>query len=193
MRIRRCSGLSTRNRPPKDQNACPPSEASGSWSTRMTRRPASASLAVATRPARPPPTTMTSATASGAPMIRGTLPEISRPGRGGRWTSMTTFTALPTGEPDAGAGVVDRAVADAGGGFPGPRRRRAAAPGDELLLLGYDPFAVASPYAGRGPVYVHAGPCPAHVDDGELPPAGAGRSPLSGRGHAAARPSGWPR
>ena len=33
MRSRRCSGLSTRNRPPNDQNAWPPSEASGSWST----------------------------------------------------------------------------------------------------------------------------------------------------------------
>ena len=33
MRRRRCSGLSTRNSPPKDQNAWPPSDASGSWST----------------------------------------------------------------------------------------------------------------------------------------------------------------
>jgi hypothetical protein len=99
---------------------------------------------------------------------------------------MTTFTALPTGEPDAGAGVVDRVVADTGGGFPCRRCLRDAAPGDELLLLGYDPFAVASPYAGRGPVYVHAGPCPAHVDDGELPPAVAARSLLSVRGYDAA-------
>src|SRR5689334_16342700 len=61
MRSRRCSGLSTRNSPPNDQNAWPPSDASGSWSTSSTRRPASASSAVATRPANPPPTTMTSA------------------------------------------------------------------------------------------------------------------------------------
>ncbi len=67
MRIRRCSGESTRNRPPKDQNAWPPSDASGSWSTRSTRRPASASSAVATRPARPAPTTITSASVIGAP------------------------------------------------------------------------------------------------------------------------------
>ena len=33
IRSRRCSGLSTRNSPPNDQNACPPSDASGSWST----------------------------------------------------------------------------------------------------------------------------------------------------------------
>ena len=56
-------GCSTRNRPPKDQNAWPPSEDSGSWSTTMTRRPASASSAAATRPARPAPTTTTSASA----------------------------------------------------------------------------------------------------------------------------------
>src|SRR4051794_28018992 len=66
MRIRRCSGLSTRNRPPKDQNAWPPKEASGSWSSSRTRRPASASSAVATRPASPAPTTITSASVIGA-------------------------------------------------------------------------------------------------------------------------------
>src|SRR4051812_20960667 len=59
--MRRCSGLSTNISPPSDQNACPPKLASGSWSSRMTRRPASASSAVAARPASPAPTTMTSA------------------------------------------------------------------------------------------------------------------------------------
>src|SRR5205823_10171232 len=39
----------------------PPSHGSGSWSSRITRRPASASSAVATSPARPPPTTITAA------------------------------------------------------------------------------------------------------------------------------------
>ena len=99
---------------------------------------------------------------------------------------MTTFTALPTGEPDAALGAVDRVVADAATGYPCRRCLRDAAPGDELLLLGYDPFAVASPYAGRGPVYVHAGPCPPHRDDGELPPAVAARGLLSVRGYDAA-------
>ena len=58
---RRCSGELTRKRPPKDQNACPPSEASGSCSRRTTRRPASTSSAAATSPARPAPTMITSA------------------------------------------------------------------------------------------------------------------------------------
>ena len=39
IRSRRCSGESTRKRPPKDQWACPPSDCSGSWSSRMTLRP----------------------------------------------------------------------------------------------------------------------------------------------------------
>src|SRR3954471_8851400 len=59
--MRRCSGLSTNISPPSDQNACPPKLASGSWSSRITRRPASASSAVATRPASPAPTTTASA------------------------------------------------------------------------------------------------------------------------------------
>src|SRR5215211_2589233 len=59
--MRRCSGLSTNITPPSDQNAWPPRLASGSWSSRITRRPASASSAVATRPASPAPTTITSA------------------------------------------------------------------------------------------------------------------------------------
>src|SRR3954451_15120499 len=63
--MRRCSGLSTNISPPSDQNAWPPKLASGSWSRRITRRPASASSAVATRPASPAPTTMTSASIPG--------------------------------------------------------------------------------------------------------------------------------
>ena len=64
MPIRRCSGLSTRNNPPSDQNAWPPMLCSGSWSSSNTFLPASASSAVATRPASPAPTTMTSASMS---------------------------------------------------------------------------------------------------------------------------------
>ena len=58
MRMRRCSGLSTNISPPSDHHAWPPRHASGSWSSRITRRPASASSAVATSPASPPPTTI---------------------------------------------------------------------------------------------------------------------------------------
>src|SRR3954469_25858933 len=67
--MRRCSGLFTSMSPPSDQNAWPPKEASGSWSTRITRRPASASSAVATRPASPAPATMTSASIRGGGLL----------------------------------------------------------------------------------------------------------------------------
>src|SRR3954453_24194988 len=87
-RSRRCSGESTRNSPPKDHHACPPREASGSWSTRTTRLPASASSAVATSPASPAPTTTTSVsvvtagTLAGAaalpPSPRGATPPAQR-------------------------------------------------------------------------------------------------------------------
>src|SRR5215218_4278692 len=52
-------------RPPSVQNAWTPRLASGCWSSRITRRPASASSAVATRPVSPAPTTMTSVSIRG--------------------------------------------------------------------------------------------------------------------------------
>src|SRR3954468_6498865 len=89
-RSRRCSGESTRNSPPKDHHACPPREASGSWSTRTTRFPASASSAVATSPASPAPTTTTSVsvlttgtlvgTPARPPSPWGAIPPARRPG-----------------------------------------------------------------------------------------------------------------
>ena len=60
MPIRRCSGLSTKNSPPRLQKAWPPSDCSGSCSSSSTRLPASATSAAAARPARPAPTTITS-------------------------------------------------------------------------------------------------------------------------------------
>ena len=55
------------------------SDASGSWSTRITWRPASASSAVATRPARPAPITMTSALSLG--VAHGATPCHTATGR----------------------------------------------------------------------------------------------------------------
>ncbi len=66
---RRCSGESTRKRPPKDQNACPPRLAAFSWSTRATLRPRLVSSWAATRPASPAPTTMTSASMATVPSL----------------------------------------------------------------------------------------------------------------------------
>jgi hypothetical protein len=35
-----------------------------------------------------------------------------------------------------------------------------------MVLLGYDPFLGASPYAGRGPIYVHEHDCAPFTGDG---------------------------
>ena len=68
---------------------------------------------------------------------------------------MTPFViqALPAGEVDAEPPTAVRR--DAEGGEPCRRCLRRAEPGEPLLLLGYDPFTVRSPYAGEGPVFVH--------------------------------------
>ncbi len=61
MRMRRCSGLSTRKSPPSDQNAWPPRALAPSCSTTITRLPRAASSSAATSPASPAPTTTASA------------------------------------------------------------------------------------------------------------------------------------
>lgn len=75
--------------------------------------------------------------------------------------------ALPAGEPDSRALVGRQVIADA----PYPCRRclSNAVVGDRLQLLPYDPFTVESPYAGDGPVFVHADGCQSsHLAPGEL-------------------------
>jgi len=64
---------------------------------------------------------------------------------------------LPAGEVDTNAGTARRQLADG----PQPCRRclRNAEVGDPLVLASYDPFTRRSPYAGEGPVFVHANGC----------------------------------
>src|SRR5208283_5221481 len=59
---RRCSGLSTKNSPPNDQKACPPTLALFSWSRISTRRPCPTNSHAATKPDRPAPTMIASTT-----------------------------------------------------------------------------------------------------------------------------------
>jgi Protein of unknown function (DUF1203) len=59
-----------------------------------------------------------------------------------------------------------RVVADAPNAFPCRRCLRDAEPGDAMLLVGYDPFLGTSPYAGRGPIYVHERDCTPFAGDG---------------------------
>src|SRR5699024_7718022 len=58
--ILRCSGESTKNNPPNDHHACPPRDASGSWSNNKTFLFEAAISVVVTSPARPAPTTIAS-------------------------------------------------------------------------------------------------------------------------------------
>jgi len=72
---------------------------------------------------------------------------------------MSTFILhpLPAGEVDTSAPVTVRKTAS--DREPCRRCLRDAAPGERLALTAYDPFLVRSPYAGDGPVFVHADGC----------------------------------
>ena len=70
---------------------------------------------------------------------------------------MFTITPLPAGEVDTDAPVTRHRLAT--DREPCRRCLRDAEPGDELALAAYDPFTVRSPYAGEGPVFVHADGC----------------------------------
>ena len=72
---------------------------------------------------------------------------------------MSTFAIhpLPAGEVDTRAPSARTRAADG----PSPCRRclRNAEVGERLVLASYDPFTQRSPYAGEGPVFVHADGC----------------------------------
>jgi hypothetical protein len=63
------------------------------------------------------------------------------------------------------AGAV-RVVADKPSSFPCRRCLQDAEPGEAMLLLSYEPFLGASPYAGPGPIYVHEHDCTPFAGDG---------------------------
>ena len=54
-------------------------------------------------------------------------------------------------------------------------------PGEQAVLVSYDPFRVASPYRGASPVFVHAEPCEVYV--GQAVPEQQRRRLLSVRGY----------
>jgi uncharacterized protein DUF1203 len=54
-------------------------------------------------------------------------------------------------------------------------------PGEEAILVSYDPFRVDSPYRGASPVFVHAEPCPRY--EGSDVPAQQRRRLLSARSY----------
>ena len=76
--------------------------------------------------------------------------------------------ALPGGEPEPHPAQTV-VVADGPHSFPCRRCMSDAEPGERLLLLPYDPFLVASPYTGAGPIFVHADGCEPFRENGEVP------------------------
>jgi hypothetical protein len=76
--------------------------------------------------------------------------------------------AMPAGDADSCASAGRAVVAE--GREPCRRCLRNATPGESLLLLPYDPFLVRSPYAGEGPVYVHADGCEPHRGEPDVLP-----------------------
>jgi hypothetical protein len=88
---------------------------------------------------------------------------------------VTDLAALPEG-------TVERVVADAPNAYPCRRCLRDACPGDELLLLSYDPFLGTSPYRQAGPIFVHLQDCAPDPADLVHAPEQLRRRQLSLRG-----------
>jgi hypothetical protein len=68
------------------------------------------------------------------------------------------------------AGNLLTVQADRAGGSPLRCCLRETTPGEEVLLIAYTPPGTSGPYAERGPVFIHARPCPGYLTPGEYPP-----------------------
>ena len=100
-------------------------------------------------------------------------------------THQLRFRPLPAPLPDLDelpAGTVRRVVADRADAYPCRRCLHDAAPGDELVLLSYDPFLGTSPYRHAGPIFVHVRDCVPGPQDLVRAPAQLLRRQLSLRG-----------
>lgn len=59
---------------------------------------------------------------------------------------------------------------DSAGGSPLRCCLRESEPGERLLLIAYTPPGTRGAYAERGPVFIHAQPCPGYLTPGRYPP-----------------------
>jgi hypothetical protein len=90
---------------------------------------------------------------------------------------MIHFTALPTevvrayqsGAPDVYDLIPERVVSD-GCGNPCRHCLRHIPETASLLILAYRPFTSLHPYAETGPIFLCAGSCARHEDNGVAPP-----------------------
>jgi hypothetical protein len=60
-------------------------------------------------------------------------------------------------------------VADGFPGYPCRQCLRDAEEGEELILVSFDPFALASPYRQAGPIFLHRTDCATNRDDSVVP------------------------
>src|SRR5262245_28171281 len=100
-------------------------------------------------------------------------------------TSQLSFRPLPAPLPDVAdlpAGTVRRVVADQADAYPCRRCLHDAEPGEELVLLSYDPFLGTSPYRQAGPIFLHVRDCAPDQLDLVRAPAQLLRRRLSLRG-----------
>jgi hypothetical protein len=74
------------------------------------------------------------------------------------------------GTDEAGNRLAPRVLTEADGHPPLRCCLREASPGEELLLIAYTPPGTSGPYAERGPVFIHAAPCPGYQTPGLYPP-----------------------
>jgi Protein of unknown function (DUF1203) len=60
-------------------------------------------------------------------------------------------------------------IADEFPGYPCRQCLRDAEVGEELILVSFDPFALASPYRQSGPIFLHRFDCSANRDNSRIP------------------------
>ena len=72
-------------------------------------------------------------------------------------------------EPDAYGQAPERHISD-GQGMPCRHCLANINAGDAYLILAYRPFPALQPYAETGPIFLHAGECPAYDGPEDLPP-----------------------
>jgi len=100
-------------------------------------------------------------------------------------TDQLHFRPLPAPLPDLDElppGTVRRVIADQPDAYPCRRCLHDAEPGDELVLLSYDPFLGTSPYRHAGPIFVHVRDCAPDPQDLVRAPEQLLRRRLSLRG-----------
>jgi hypothetical protein len=79
-----------------------------------------------------------------------------------------TVRAYQSGALDPNGQVPERHISD-GGGTPCRHCLANVAAGEPYLILAHRPFPAPQPYAEQGPIFLHADPCQAYGEAGEIP------------------------